>query len=198
MKWSVPRLWEGETVAILASGFSLTEQVAERIRERKIPAIVLNTTYFRAPWAEMLYAADAAWWQTYNAKVNGYAGLKVTTVVEAFPDLLALRVSGYSGFDPDPSQIRTGANSGFQAIHIAMQAGASRIELHGMDMRHRDGLHHWHGTHPSPLRNHGGDMYLRWIEAFASLVPEAARLNASIVNCTPDSALTCFPSEPAP
>jgi hypothetical protein len=195
VKWTVPKLWDGETVAILASGPSLTADTAIRIRERKIPAIAINTSFLRAPWAAMLYAADAAWWTAYRNKVADFRGLKVTVRVEPFDDLLALEVSGHLGFDPAPGKIRTGANSGYQAVHVALAAGAKRIELHGFDMRHHDGLHHWHGTHPMPLRNHGGSIYERWVKSFESLVPEAAKLGAEVVNCTPDSALKCFPFE---
>jgi hypothetical protein len=191
-------MWEGQTVAVMASGPSMSEAVASRIRERDIPAIAINTTFKLTPWAAMIYAADSAWWQTYRAKVNGYEGLKVTVRVEPFPELLALDVSGHEGFDPDPAKIRTGANSGYQAVHIAIAAGAKRIELHGMDMHGKDGMQHWHGTHPTGLRNHGGGIYERWIKSFASLVPVAEQKGVAIVNCTPASALTCFPVEIAP
>ena len=42
--WSVPRLWPGATVAILASGPSMNQAVADRVRAAGLPAIAINDT----------------------------------------------------------------------------------------------------------------------------------------------------------
>jgi hypothetical protein len=71
--WSVPPEWVGETAAILASGPSLTREQCEAVRG-KAKVIAVNNQAIdtdcdgvrvpaMAPWADVLYAADAKWWQ---------------------------------------------------------------------------------------------------------------------------------------
>ena len=42
MHWTVPRLWPGATVAVLASGPSMSAAVAEEVRRSGVPTIVVN------------------------------------------------------------------------------------------------------------------------------------------------------------
>lgn len=185
--WSVPRMWAGRTVAILASGPSMTPAVAEAVRAAGIPAIVVNTTHRLAPWADLLYAADEAWWMhPDNRDALQFAGLKVS--VGVVPGVLRLRNGGNVGFDPDPQSLRTGGNSGYQALHIAVHAGAARVLLCGFDLR---GCH-WHGPHPAPLRKTEPDVYTRWRERYATLLPALAERGVDVANVTPGSALSCF------
>ena len=187
--WSVPKLWDGGTVAILGSGPSMSAVVAESIRHAGVNSIVINNTFRLAPWADMLYAADALWWQTYYKNTQEFFGLKVSCSQVSFCDVLIVRNSGVEGFDPDPTAVRTGGNSGYQAIHIAAHAGAKRILLFGFDMHGT----HWHGRHASPLRDHGEAIYPRWIKRFSTLAPELARRGIEVINCTPRSALKIWP-----
>lgn len=185
--WQVPRMWEGKTVAVLASGPSMSKIVADEVLAAGLPTIVINNTYLLAPWADMLYAADAAWWQAHPGTAD-FRGLRVT--VQDVAGTLKLRCSGPAGFDPHPGAVRSGGHSGHQAVHIAMHAGARRILLCGFDMHGT----HWHGEHAFPLRNTAGGTYGRWVEQFAELRDSAISLGIEIVNCTPGSALTCFPA----
>lgn len=183
-EWAVPPLWRGQTVAALASGPSMSAEVAEQVRRAGIPAVVVNNTFRLAPWAQMLYAADTEWWQ-HTQDARKFAGLKVSVDSGApIKGVHLLRPTGDTGFDPDPTCIRTGGNSGYQAVHVAAQAGAARILLCGFDMRGE----HWHTRHQHPMRETGPDTYRRWIERFETL----KLCPAEIVNCTPGSALRCF------
>lgn len=183
--WSVPRMWEGRTVAILASGESMSQIVADQVLRADLPTIVVNSTYRLARWAALLYGADAQWWSETRA-AREFPGLKVS--VEEVPGVMRLRHTGVSGFDPDPAALRSGGNSGYAALHLAVHAGAARVLLCGFDMRGG----HWHGEHPHPLRNTIEEMYPRWIARFAELAHILAGRGVDVVNCTPDSALECF------
>ncbi len=186
MKWSVPRIWDGETVAILASGQSMNQEVADQVRGLR--TIAINTTFQLAPWADMLYASDARWWIQYKDEIAQFKGLKVGTEPAPVPDLLLLTNSGKDGFDEDPSKVRC-ANSGYGAIQIAIHAGCKRILLCGFDMHGQ----RWHGRHPEPLRNPGQDIFPRWIAMFGTLMPALKKRGIEVINCTPNSALRCFP-----
>lgn len=183
-------MWQGQTVAILASGGSMSPLVAEQVKQAGIPAIVINTTYQLAPWADMLYAADAEWWEhPSNQIARTFSGLRVSCSVVNGVDVKLLRNTGQEGYDPDPECVRTGMNSGYQAVHIAMHARASKILLCGMDMRGG----HWHGDHPQGLRNVPLEHYARYAAKFEHLVKPAEELGIEIINCSPGSAITCFP-----
>lgn len=183
MLWTVPQMWAGQTVAILASGPSMSQAVADQVR--CLPTIAINTTYRLAPLATMLYAADPEWWQAHPDALR-FGGLKVS--VSDVKGVMRLRNSGNTGFDPDPSALRTGGNSGYQALHIAAHAGAARVLLCGYNM----GGEHWHGPHPQGLRATAQEVYARWLERFDSLAPILAKRGVDVVNVTPNSALKCF------
>jgi hypothetical protein len=191
-------MWEGETVAILASGPSMSQQVADQVARSAVRTIAINTTVKLAPWADMLYAADRAWWDRHWKEVKGFQGLRVTCRPEYNRELLSLEMSGISGFDRDPGKVRSGKNSGYQAICVAVHAGAKTIYLHGFDChsitngRTKNRDHHWHGVHPSPLRNHGESIYQSWIDRFNEL-PGLLPKGVTVINCTPGSSLKCFP-----
>lgn len=136
----------------------------------------------------MLYAADVGWWNYHAQTALKFEGLKVTCQSSVpFKSVMLLKQSGAEGFDPDPSSLRTGGNSGYQAIHIAIHAKAKRILLLGFDMHDKAG-HHWFGKHPKPLRTTETNTYRIWSERFGGLLDRGAE----IINCTPGSALTCF------
>lgn len=186
MTWCVPRMWEGQTVAVLASGPSMTPHVAAAVRS--IPTIVINDTFRLAPWAALLYAADAAWWAAHP-DAHAFAGLKVT--VDSVQGVKQLAYSGSVGFDPNPGAIRTGSNSGYQGVHIAAQAGAARILLCGFDMSAAKGAH-WFGPHDDGLVNTAPETYERFIRRFEHLKVALDALGIEVINCTPGSALKCF------
>lgn len=201
-RWSVPPMWRGETVAILASGPSMSREVADSVRGQCRVIAVNNqgidtevdnqVVPALAPWADMLYAADDPWWRFHKSRALKFAGLKVTIrEVLPYPEVLALRESELPIFDERLSHITTGKNSTYQAVHIAVHAGASRILLFGVDMRDVEGKKHWFGSHPPQLGQ--GMLYVEWLRAFDRLAVYLNRRGVEVFNCTPGSALKCFP-----
>jgi hypothetical protein len=183
-------MWEGRTVAVLASGPSMSAKVADRVRAAGLPTVVTNDTWRLAPWADVLYAADRSWWEHYWKEVEPLPALKVGCEPGCkLPGVNWMRDTGREGFDPNPSCIRTGGNSGYQAIHLAAHAGARYIVLCGFDMHGA----HWHGRHPDPLRNAGPGMFDKWVPRFATLERELSARGVRVVNCTPGTALRYWP-----
>lgn len=174
MTWAVPRAFPGGTVVVMGAGPSMSDTVAAKVRG--LPAIVVNDVFTIAPWAWMLYAADWRWWKSHPSAF-AFAGLKAVVEHQLLPGVHCLRNTGIDGFDPDPRNVRTGNNSGYQATHIAIHTGAARVLLTGMDMRGG----HFNRDDDGPLRRD-------WIARFAGLIGRA-----EIINCTPGSALDCFP-----
>jgi hypothetical protein len=170
----------------------MSQEVADKVRRAQIPTIAINTTFRLAPWADMLYAADSYWWAKHAKETADFAGMKVTSSPDGstIRGLLTLRNTGKAGFDPHPANVRSGGNSGYQAIHVAVHAHAARILLCGFDQRGG----HWHGRHPEPLRNAGEGIYDRWARHFAELATELLSRRIEVWNCTPGSALKCWPA----
>ena len=148
------------------------------------------------PWADVLYGCDAKWWNEHNG-CPGFQGEKWSSHDEGTNKKLAeaekyglnlVRGSSDAGFSTDPEVICYGSNSGFQAINLAILMGAKEIVLVGFDMRRVDGVSHFFGEHPPPLRV--GMDYERFVPHFhRAKVPDGV----SILNATPGSALECFP-----
>lgn len=191
--------WPQSSVVILASGPSLTVEQCELVRAWRTAApgryvIAINTTFKRAPWADVLYACDAAWWKKYLPEVEAeFGGALWSQDKEAARQfgvhlIPSLRLPGLC---TQPGFIHQGGNSGYQAINLAVQAGAKQITLLGYDMNDRAGKH-WHGKYTNGLPNTGTHLFLEWIRNFEQLASDLKTAGVSVVNCTPSSALTSF------
>lgn len=89
--------------------------------------------------------------------------------------------------------VGSGGNSGFQALNLAIQFGATRILLVGFDMDDRSGVHwygrnNWHGANNPSATN-----FKRWLPAFGNAARQCADRGIKVVNCSPHSALRAFP-----
>lgn len=164
----------------------MTQEAADRVRAASLPTIVINSTMQLAPWADMLYAADEAWWKNTPGSLE-FKGLKVSC--ELVRGALQLIPAGNIGYSDDPKTVFTYGNSGAQAIQIAAKAGAKRILLLGFDMKGG----HWHGEHKSPLRSTLQDLYAVWCDRLVKLAQALDERGVEVVNCSPDSALNCWP-----
>lgn len=188
----LPR-WADEPVAILASGASLSrEQVAE-IEESPCRVIVINRTWQRAPWADLLYACDRSFWDRYADETRrGFARQRWTQDESAAQlyGLELIRSVDAPGLSREPGVINQGGNSGYQAIGLAWQTGARRIFLFGFDMHGE----HWHGPHEESVAGHLTIKldFASWIPRFDRLAADLASDGVDVINCTPGSALRCF------
>ncbi len=82
-------------------------------------------------------------------------------------------------------------NSGFAAVNLALNLGATKIYLLGFDMK-GDGQGRqvwWHDGYPSLQSER---VYAEFRKAFTDAAPLMLQ-RADIINLTPDSALECFP-----
>lgn len=174
----------------------------------------MNDNYLIAPWAQVNYFADARWWQWHTdgiakfwpwvsftaeqqrAAFSSFAGQKVsifnTGLQIADPCVFLLRNSGREGLSLDPGGLHTGANSGYQAVNLAVLAGAKRILLVGYDMRYSAGKAHSHNGHPLVMPEAA---YSQYAKKFSTMNPQLAKLGVEVINCTPGSAVTAFRKE---
>ena len=157
--------------------------------------IAINKSFLLAPWADVLYFADRSWWVAHRAEALAcFAGRRVS-IGTCEDGILRLRSKGRCGLEMDPSGVRHGSNSGYQAINLAFHFGVSRIVLLGYDM-HVDGARtHWHAGYPGHTAE-SQEHSLRdvFLPCFSTLVGPLAAAGVEVINCTPGSALTCWPS----
>ena len=91
-----------------------------------------------------------------------------------------------------PGVVGAGGNSGFQMINLAAQFGVSGIALVGFDMQPHGGIH-WHGLHPSQLRNPDACRFEMWRKNLDEQAHKLTARGIDVVNCSAVSALTAFP-----
>ncbi len=185
------------TIAILGGGPSLTQNQVNAVKH--LPVIAVNDAYKLAPWANVLYGCDAKWWKWNDPFFRGTkAALKWNAETGAFHngwddverrDIHALASTGTLGLESSPNSLRTGMNSGYQAINLAVHLGGRQIILLGFDMKAINGKDHWFGAHPDGV----APPYDSMRGCFPSLVDPLKKKGVEVINCTPDSALDVFP-----
>jgi hypothetical protein len=189
---AVPRLWPDETVIVIASGPSLTQTDVDACRGRRV--IAVKDAIRLAPWADALYFAGVGvgtWWTTYRDLIRSFDGLKFTLEPKAEALAPVLRNTGMLGLETDPTGLRHGRNSGYQAVNVAVHFGARRIVLLGFDMQRDDKQRsHFFGEHAYQTVPSHYDMFTR---CFDSMIEPLQALGVEVLNATRATALRCFP-----
>lgn len=193
--------WTGETVVCIATGPSLTAEDVNVCRGRA-RVIAINDAHRLAPWADVLYSSDRRWWEFYKG-VPGFAGLKYSIgsapgKKNGFHERLGIRVlrnTGYHGLELEPGGLRNGKNSGYAAINLAVQFGATRILLLGYNMGHHQNKAHFFGSHPQGL-NQNVNLYPSFLKAFDTLPAPLLAAGIEVINCSRESALNAFARMP--
>lgn len=146
-----------------------------------------------APQADLMYACDGAWWDTHHEATQAFAGERWTQDLKAAQryGLHHITSRREHGLSRTPGVIHQGGNSGYQAIDLMVQMGCTRILLLGFDMQKTGGKAHWFGNHPGNL--HKASPFKDFIKNFERMAVDAAGLGIEIINCSRETALTCFP-----
>lgn len=193
MRWEVPKMWPGETVILLGSGPSMRHFQYDLLKGYHV--IAINYRYRDHPAADICYFTDYNPFYldvVKNYEFRRFKGRKVTIAAQLLddPDVCVLQQGEERGLSLDPAVLNFGANSGYAALNLAVHLGCSRILLLGYDMQsagarvHCDSYHKY-GPYP--------ETFAIWLKAFPTMVPTLDALGIVVVNCTPGSALHCFP-----
>lgn len=190
--------WSGLTAVIVGSGPSAPAALG-RIPWKApggVKTIGVNQSFELLRKPDVVYGCDFRWWLKVSG-LPGFGGLKISQDVECQnkgwtirrviadkkSDALEMTRPGFIGW---------AGNSGFQALNLAAQFGASTIILVGFDMHLTNG-DHWHPPHgagharPKP---NDVDRHRRATDAAADV------LNAHgirVFNASPYSALQNYP-----
>lgn len=190
--------WRGECAAIVGCGPSIKHADLSVLRDR-IHVIAIKEVVDLCPWAEICYGCDAPWWISRSG-LPKFSGLKLFHGVQAANcgknmRRIEIEISRDDVLVEQPLKVGNGGCSGFQALNLAVQFGATDVILVGFDLHERGG-NHWYGRNKWPnASNPMQSNYNRWNKGFASARPTLARLGISVVNASPDSQLEGFPKK---
>lgn len=195
--WSAPKLWEGETVIIVATGHSVTQHDVDYCRG-KARVLVINTAIQLAPWADACYFADQRWGDAHIDKLKAFGGLKVSIqnaapILEKDPTIKIMRNNtDKPGLCMEPDGLNTGRNSGYQGINLAVHLGVKRIVLMGFDLNVRPDKRWFFGASYG-WSNSGPQIYENsFLPRFLTLASPIADLGIEVINCSMGSSLDCW------
>lgn len=155
----------------------------------KARVYAVKESYHLAPWADVLYAADADWWARLKG-VPDFKGEKWTVSPDAakYYGLNHIEYRVELPWSNQQGLLATGGNSGFQALNLAVLQGASEVILLGYDMGFAgDKKHWWTGQIKREFRDSN---YNSWIKRFHLAVPH---IPVPVWNCTRGGYLHAFP-----
>lgn len=196
-------IWQDEPCFVVATGPSLTSDVIRAVRMARWlqgwRVLLVNDAYKVLPIADILYASDWTWWKTHEG-AKSFQGERWTShsqvqsliddkslVASEYPLRLVAAATG-KGFSTDGARIHYGSpeHSGFQAVNLALLLGAAVVVLVGFDSHAPAGRTHFFGDHPPHLNRCKDEGYRHMARAY----PPHER----ILNATPGSAITAYPS----
>lgn len=192
--WFPKEDWSGDVVAIVAGGPSVRPDDVLSLQGRA-KVIAVNRAMVLAPWADVCYAADGRWWETYE-DCRRLPGIKITTdenVGRVYPQINVVQLVSYSDegeeatkfVTDEPGIIAHGGNSGHQAINLALQFGARKMIWMGFDLVGK----HWHPDHPLPLRNPKATAMVKWKNRLDSMSGLLEQMGCQVVNLSKISSL---------
>ena len=179
--------WTNQTAVCVATGASLNaEDIAHIGSKARVIAIngagLVRYLPLSIPTADILYAADRAWWQHYNPT---FSGLRVSGEPVNGIDTIPLKMlERDEPMAREPGTVVSAGHSGFQALGLALTLGAKRVLLLGYDCKAGR-------AHDRPEQFNRQGPYEQWAQAYNRVPKEWP--DVEIINCTRDSAITAFP-----
>ncbi len=182
-----------QTWVAIASGPSLSQADIRTVQiargEGRCKVAVINRTWELAPWADLLYASDARWWDSEFNPGARFNGEKHTLSASTARRLGIQGSQASASWSNDPARVFSGGLSGIQLINLLAHR-ADRVVLLGYDMQYQGARRHWHSDYDSargfPNVPNLADQ-LRHFDEIARGCP------IPILNATRQTALTQFP-----
>ena len=202
------RIFDGQTVALIATGPSLTLQQIESARHKGFALAGCNNTWQIVPDLGVLYGCNFKWWEHYWGEPLARHQAQKWTTNRAAADRFGLNwiaEANRPGLSNDPALVHHGHGSGFTLLNLAYLMGAARILLLGYDLRYAadyDGQNrrvgseprHYFGEYPPELQHWPrvqvrNGVHVELLELYRSVADQGA---VEIINCS-GGVLDCFP-----
>jgi hypothetical protein len=177
-------------------------------RSRGWSLYVCNDAYKLAPDAELIHACNYGWWASRHQAVKDLPAEKWTTNGKAAAEFGINWIAEVNkhGLSTDDNVLHHGHSSGYQLLGMAYRNGAQRVILLGYDMKFApdydgtirkigSGPRHFFGEYEKVLQHWPsvkvrGGVHVELLDLYRSVAKQGL---VEIINCTPDSALDCFP-----
>ena len=192
------------TGIVCGTGPSIDDATIAAVNQSGLPVFCANRAWeiFRC---DVLHGCNFQFWELYWPQLKDTPFDKWTTRPELegkYPGLNYIEERWVDGLSTDPTWISAHHGTGPQTLNIAFLYGCTRLLLVGWDMRFHgkksrteytrrrylgeDELtrNHW------PMTGDNGEM-TGLIKEMETIKP--ADYGIEIINCTPGSAMTCFP-----
>ena len=200
----IPRKFEGETAVICGTGPSLNPDIIRAVNESGLRIFAANRAHELFD-CDVLHGCNYQFWDHYWPQIADKQCDKWTTRPELkgkYPGLEYIEERWEDGLSREQHWISAHHGTGPQLVNIAYLYGCTRLLLIGWDMRFlgkksrtqyerrrylgEDPLtrNHW------PMTGPNGEMegLIREMETI-----KPADYGIEIINCTPGSAMQCFP-----
>jgi hypothetical protein len=189
--WTVPHEWPGETAFIVAGGPSVLGQDLDALRGRRV--IVINSSVFTVPVADILFFGDWRWWNERDnqAAVASFPG-RVVTTSRTVPDrkVHVCCKTKPPGLALERNSLMQRWTSLTAATNLAAHLvgpGGMIVWLGADGQKAADGRTHHHTPHrwahtPGCYDKHRADL--------ATIVPSLKELGIAAYNASPGTAWT--------
>lgn len=186
--WRIEPEWRGDIAIVLAGGTSALSQDLSLLRGHRV--IAINSAWTTWPAADVLFWADAKWWQHFGAL--GFAGRKVTCSKYPARDTLQLKKVPPPGLATDPGKVTMKHTSLSGAIGVAVHLGVRAIVLLGADGKVGPGgrRHNHAAAYPWPLKPGCFDLHAAELRG---LVEPLRKRGITVINASPGSAWDIWP-----
>ncbi|MCW5758910.1 MAG: hypothetical protein KIS90_03985 [Phenylobacterium sp.] len=188
--------WSGRAVAIVASGPS-AKTAGVALLKGRLPVVAIKKCVELAPWADAVYGCDLPWWRSVRG-LPDFKGQRWSYMPQVAAEWGGRQVlipdhaiSNALRFD-EVGTVGCGGNSGFQALNLVSQMGATRVLLIGFDIHDRGGVH-WYGRNAWQGGGNPSDyQFRRWSAAFETASRQLAERGVEVVNASPHSDIRGF------
>ncbi len=186
---SIAREWEGETAFLICGGPSAASQPIDALRGRRV--MVVNSSVYRVPWADILFFGDERWEMNNREAVKAFLGRVLSSSYGNVdcPYIEFLRRPKPSdtpaGLSSDPSEAWLRHTSVRGAINVLCHLGVKTIVTIGLDGGpDASGKTHHHAPHPWGLNR---DIWNLQREELSHVAPALEARGVNLLNASPGS-----------
>lgn len=219
--WKVPKIWENGQCIILGGGSSIPSQfdVPQKVIDgvfagQNSPAayspymsvlhdkhvIAVNMAFKIGDWIDCVFFGDSNFINIANNRSDlfEFKGLRVSCAdkIEDYAHVIKILGRDRSkklGISTNPSLVSWNYNSGAAAINLAVHFGVKKIILLGFDMNlDSNNNQHWHKVYDHSL-DKIPELMKYHLSGFPMIARDLRTLGVEVINCSPNSAIECFP-----
>lgn len=173
---------------IISSGTSLKGLDLEPLNRRI--TFGLNRSFLAFPHSYYHCVFDHRLWELYPEEIKQSRFL---FTLEDRPSGIPIKLLGSEGFSWNLAEgIYSGYTISYFALQVAVYMGFKEIYFLGLDLKNTEKETHFFG-HDFNSANHDQTEFPKMMDSFNKIAPILKERGINVYNCSPISALKCFP-----